>query len=345
MKHVLVTGSSGTIGTRLCERLLREGYHVTGVDRLPNRWNSQVDSLTIVGDLCHEETVGSLPDSPDAVVHLAANARVHNLVLDPLLACENVRSTFAALEFCRRNSIKRFLFASSREVYGNVNGMKRCEDETHVDTCESPYTASKFSGEALASAYERCYGIRCIVTRFSNVYGMYDASDRLIPLFIKRARQNRDLVVYGPNKILDFTHVDDTVEGIYRCIQRFDCLSEKTFNIATGRGTSITAVAEMIKERVGSASPIVLRDNRAGEVVQFVADVSAAREHLGYEPSVTIEEGLSKALAWYPCCEHSDCGLDKEPPTPIVASGKTARLSHRETLGYPPLKGHSGVTL
>jgi len=143
MRHILVTGSSGTIGTRLCERLLCEGYDVTGVDRLPNRWNHQIDSLTVVGDLCHKRTLELLSSSFDLVVHLAANARVYNLVIDPNLAFDNMQCTFQVLEFCRKNSVSRLIFASSREVYGNTENVRRCEDQAHVGLCESPYTASK----------------------------------------------------------------------------------------------------------------------------------------------------------------------------------------------------------
>ncbi len=299
MRKILVTGSSGTIGTRLCERLLRVGYDVTGADRVPNQWNTKINALTVICDLCQEKELERLSSPFDLVIHLAANARIYNLVMNPILAFENMQSTFNVLEFCRRNSIPRLIFASSREVYGNVEGLTRKEDEACVSVCESPYTASKFSGEAMARAYEKCYGMDCVITRFSNVYGMYDLSDRIIPLYIRRAQRDEDLVVFGRDKVLDFTFIDDTVAGITGCIERFKDVAGKAVNIASGRGTRIIQVAEMIKEGLGSASRIVLRDNRTGEVVRFAADITQARNLLGYEPQVGIEEGIARSIAWY----------------------------------------------
>ncbi len=304
MKNILVTGSSGTIGTRLCETLLRDGYRVVGIDRAPNRWRREINALTILGDLCDAKTLENLPSSFDLVVHLAANARVYNLVLDPRLAFENIDSTFRVVDFCRRNAIGRLIFASSREVYGNreLPDTECCEDEACLDSCESPYTASKMSGEALVKAYERCYGVRGVIVRLSNVYGMYDVSDRLVPLFISRARQGKELIIYDRQKTLDFTYVDDAVGGISECIRRFDSLGGMTINIASGRGSCVADVAETIRASLGSASPLVFRDNRTGEVRQFIADLSMARMHLGYEPQIGIEEGLSRAIAWYSRC-------------------------------------------
>ena len=303
MKSVLVTGSSGTIGTRLCERLLRDGYEVVGVDRTPNRWNQTLNALTVVGDVCEQETLNRLPSSFDYVIHLAANARVHDLVIDPSRAFENIHSTFRVLEFCRENAIPRLIFASSREVYGNSDGVARSEEQTHVDCCESAYTASKISGEAMIKAYARCYGISCVTMRFSNVYGMYDVSDRLVPLFIKRARQGKDLIVFGKSKLLDFTYVDDTVAGILACVQRHDQVADMTFNVASGQGTQIVDVAEMVRDALGSTSRVVLRENRTGEISQFVANISAAQKYLDYEPRYSMSEGLERAIAWYARCE------------------------------------------
>jgi UDP-glucose 4-epimerase len=299
MKNILVTGSSGTIGTRLCERLLGAGYRVMGIDKVPNQWSHEIDAVTVIGDLCRPEATRCLSSSFDLVVHLAANARVHDLVRAPTLAFENVLSTFRVAEFCRASAIPRLIFASSREVYGNWADITRNEDEAQIDRCESPYAASKVSGEAMIRAYARCYGVRCVITRFSNVYGMYDTSDRLIPLFLKCAQKGQDLVIYGQHKMLDFTYIDDTVAGICACIRRFDSVADMTINIASGQGTRIADVAESIRRTTGSASKIVFRDNRTGEVYQFVADISLARKCLGYEPQVGIEEGLSRAIAWY----------------------------------------------
>jgi UDP-glucose 4-epimerase len=306
VKNVLVTGSSGTIGTRLCEQLLRDGYDVVGVDKTPNRWNETVNALTVVGDICTPETLNRLSSSFDLVIHLAANARVHDLVLDPDQAFENIHSTFRILEFCREKAIPRLIFASSREVYGNSDGTPRRESQAHLDGCENPYTASKFSGEAMIKAHARCYDISFVNLRFSNVYGMYDLSDRVVPLFIKWTRQGRDLVIYGEDKLLDFTYIDDAIDGILACIRRYNQIAGMTLNVASGQGTQIIEIAEMISKALNSANQVVMRENRTGEITRFVADISAAKKYLDYEPQFSIAEGLARAIDWYSHCEDPD---------------------------------------
>ena len=297
--RILVTGSSGTIGTRLCEKLLEENYAIIGVDLKPNRWNDRINKLTIIGDLRDKETFKNLPKDVDLAVHLAANARVYNLVVDPSLARDNFEILFNTLEFCRRNDIKRFIFASSREVYGNSNQIVHSENEAYVRNCESPYAASKIGGEALVHAYQQCYGINFIIIRFSNVYGMYDDSDRVIPLFIKLAKENRDLVVYGKEKLLDFTYIDDAISGVLKCIENFDQVKNDVFNIASGKAISIVELAQLIRKYMHSKSKIVIKESRTGEVMKFIADISKAKEKLGYEPKTTIDEGIKKSIKWY----------------------------------------------
>ena len=245
-KKILVTGSSGTIGTRLSETLLKEGFDIVGVDKEPNTWNEEVQRKTIILDLRDKERVlRELPKDVDAVVHLAANARVYNLVIDPSLARDNFETVFNVLEFARQNSIKRFMFSSSREVYGNSEKIIHAEDDVHIDYCESPYTASKIGGEALVQSYRQCYGMETIIFRFSNVYGMYDQSDRVIPLFIKLCTEGKDLVVYGKEKLLDYTYIDDCVSGVIAALKEFPSINGQVYNIAYGKGTSIVDVAKL----------------------------------------------------------------------------------------------------
>lgn len=296
---ILITGSSGTIGTRLSEKLLEKGYEVVGVDWKNNKWNKKVDELTIKGDLRDVSTFDKIPSDIDLVVHLAANARVYNLVKDPSLARDNFETTFNVLDFARKNNVKRFIFASSREVYGNSEKIVHQEDEAHVKNCESPYTASKVAGEALVYAYSQCYGIDFVITRFSNVYGMYDDSDRIIPLFISLTKQGKDLVVFGKEKLLDFTYIDDCVAGVLKCIENFSEIKNDVYNIASGKAVSILEVAQFLQETMKSNNKIIIEENRTGEVVRFAADISKAKRVLGYEPQTTITQGVQKAVLWY----------------------------------------------
>jgi len=299
IKKILVTGSSGTIGTRLCEKLLEENYEIVGVDLKSNRWNERLNESTIIGDLRNKQTLENLPKDIDLVIHLAANARVYNLVIDPGLARDNFEILFNTIEFCRKNDIKRFIFASSREVYGNSKQIVHSENDVYVRNCESPYTASKIGGEALVHAYHRCYGINFIIIRFSNVYGMYDDSDRVIPLFIKLTKENKDLVVYDGEKMLDFTYIDDAISGILKCMENFDQVKNDVFNIASGEALSFIEVAQLIQQYMDNKNKIAIKENRTGEVVKFIANISKAKKKLGYEPKTTITGGIEKSIKWY----------------------------------------------
>ncbi len=298
---ILITGSSGTIGSRLCEKLLATNHEVIGVDWVPNKWLPEVQKITTLIDLRDEKATFDQRSaiSADLIVHLAANARVYELVENPDRARDNILTTFNMLEFARKNGIKKFMFASSREGYGNIPVKKYTEDLVRVENCESPYTASKLAGEALVEAYRRCYGIDQITFRFSNVYGMYDDSVRVVPLFIREARQNKPLKVFGGEKCLDFTYIDDAVHGIMQAIERFDTAKNDTYNIAFGEGTKVLDLAKDIMRFLKSSSTIDVGVPRTGEVVRYIADISKAKKVLGYQPKTSFKEGIEKAVEWY----------------------------------------------
>ncbi len=298
---VLVTGSSGTIGTRLCERLLERGDGVWGMDWVENKWQKSVEAITTRIDLRDEKAVEAVnvPDGVETLVHLAANARVYELVEHPERARDNFLTLFNALELARKHNIKRFVFASSRESYGNIRADLYKEDMVRVENCESPYTASKVGGEALVEAYRRCYGIDQITFRFSNVYGMYDDTIRVVPLFIRQARANQPMAVFGKDKCLDFTYIDDTVSGIIAALEKFDTVKNQTYNLAYGEGTTIMHLAERVKEIFKSTSEITAGPARTGEVVRYVADIAKARKAFGYSPQTPFEKGIELAADWY----------------------------------------------
>ncbi|MBI4175706.1 MAG: GDP-mannose 4,6-dehydratase, partial [Candidatus Aenigmarchaeota archaeon] len=206
---------------------------------------------------------------------------------------------FNVLEFCRAAGIKRLMFASSREVYGNTVKIYRNEKDVQLGGCESPYSASKMGGEAFVSAYQKCYGIDYAIIRFSNVYGMYDDSERVVPLFIRLTRQGKDLTVFGKDKMLDFTYIDDAIAGVMKCVEGFEKAKNDVYNISSTRGTSITYLAEAIQKEMKAANKIVVQEPRTGEVIRFIGDITNAKNKLGYEPKVEIGEGIRKSIVWY----------------------------------------------
>ena len=132
IKKILVTGSSGTIGTRLCEKLIEQGFYVRGADKKPNKWNKSIDKITTICDLRYPNNLRKLDKKFELVIHLAANARVYDLVVDPVQARDNFEMLFNTLEYCRKNEVKKIIFSSSREVYGNRNKKIYKEDDALI---------------------------------------------------------------------------------------------------------------------------------------------------------------------------------------------------------------------
>lgn len=306
--HILITGSSGQIGTNLGLRLLDAGHAVFGVDKRINTWTDRI--TTMLQDLSapYRDFAGGIGGVPyprcDLVVHLAANAKVHELVQHPHRAMENIALTFNVLEYCRHNQLP-LIFSSSREVYGDIH--RYITEEQHADFSftESPYSASKVAGEALVYSYARCYGLRYLVFRFSNVYGRYDNDvermERVIPLFIQAMRQGQSVTVYGQEKTLDFTYIDDCVDGIVAGIERLlgGRVANQTINLAHGQGNTLVRMAELIAQTLGVPARIdVEPSKRVGEVTRYIADISKAAELLDYQPRVPLDEGIRRAVAW-----------------------------------------------
>ncbi len=298
--RILLTGSSGMIGTRLYEKLVETGHDIIGVDSQKNPWNSSLNEKTQLIDLLKKTELEKLEGGFELTIHLAANARVYNLVEEPQLALENALTTLNVMEYVRKHNINRYIFASSREVYGNIDYQRAInEDDVKLNECESQYAASKLWGEALTWAYNKLYGINAAIVRFSNVYGMYDHSDRVIPLWIRQAHNNEDLIVYGREKTLDFTYIDDSVKGVLKIIEKLQQTNGQTFNIASGKGEKLLDVAEKITRLMESSSRIIIKENRTGEIMKFTADITKAQNKLGYTPDTGLDEGLRKAITWY----------------------------------------------
>ncbi|MBI21963.1 MAG: nucleoside-diphosphate sugar epimerase [Chloroflexi bacterium] len=299
MSRILVTGSSGSIGTRLCESFLENNIDFIGLDLKKNKWNKEVNNRTVISDLRTYDFARKLPKEVDTVIHLAANSRVNDLILDPSLALENFVTLFNILEYSRKSNVSKFLFSSSREVYGNVSSSNAIESQVDLNLCESPYSASKLGGEALIQSYKKCFNLDFIIFRFSNVYGMYDKSNRVIPVFLELCKLNKKLVVYGKEKILDFVYIDDVIYSILSSIEKFDDVKNDVFNVAYGEGTTLVHLANVIKSETNSETEIIIEENRTGEVMKFVGDISKSNQKLSYSPQVSLEQGIIKAVQWY----------------------------------------------
>lgn len=278
--------------------LLYHGYYVLGIDKKLNKWNENVNNITMIRNLNDKNCFNSLPKDISYVIHLAANAKVYNSVIDPSMAKENIDILYNTLEFCRKTNISNFLFASSREVYGNNLEEKTSEELLDISLCESPYSSSKIAGETLVNSYQKCYSINSIILRLSNVYGMYDDSNRIIPLFIKLAKQNKDLVIFGKSKSLDFTYIDDVVSIIIKLINNFP-KKETTFNISKGESVFLIDLAKKIIKELNSSSKIVIKANRVGEISNYCGDILKANKLINFNPKISIDDGIIRSLEYY----------------------------------------------
>lgn len=306
--RVLITGSSGQIGTNLALRLMNDGHYVFGIDIRPNTWTNEIE--TLLQDLSvpyrnFEQGIGHVvyPPKLDIVVHFAAHAKVHELVQQPDRALENITMTYNVLEFCRHNNLP-IIFSSSREVYGDIH--RYITEESYADFAftESPYSASKISGEALIYSYAQCYGLEYLVFRFSNVYGRYDNDlermSRVIPKFISRISNDQPITIFGKDKVLDFTYVDDCIAGVLRGIDLLlaNAHVNQTINLAFGQGNSLVTMAEYVGQALGKNPDIRIEPSRIGEVTHYVANIGKANTLLGYRPQYSLEEGINRAVKW-----------------------------------------------
>lgn len=300
--RVLITGSSGQIGTNVGLALLERGDEVLGIDKRTNTWTDRIPT-----EICDLSAVkpGMLPVQGDfdVVLHLAAYAKVFELVEHPGRAMENISMCFGVLEYCRRTATP-VIFGSSREVYGDIK--RHITDERQADfvVAESPYSASKIAGEALIYSYAQCYKLPYLVFRFSNVYGRYDCDaermERVIPLFIDRIARGRPITVYGREKVLDFTYVDDCVAGVLSAIDGVAAgrVSRNTINLAYGQGSTLVDVVNLIALALGTEADVTYEPTRSGEVTRYVADIGQARSLLGYNPQTPLTAGIPASIRW-----------------------------------------------
>jgi UDP-glucose 4-epimerase len=298
--RVLITGSSGQIGTNLGLALLAAGHEVHGIDKRANAWTDEVPTEIVdLVDVARTGSVWSPPWQPDCIIHLAAWAKVHQLVLEPT----NVEMSMAALEIARAVDAP-IIFGSSREVYGDIHRHVTDEGTADFVVAESPYSASKIAGEAFFYSYSRCYGIPHLVFRFSNVYGRFDNDEdrmeRVIPLFVRKLAHAEPVVVYGKQKIFDFTYVDDCVRGVMAGIEALvdRKVVNETINLAYGQGSTLFDLINLLRLALGVEPEVSYEPSRPGEIARYVADISKARRLLDYEPEVPLTLGIQLYVEW-----------------------------------------------
>lgn len=322
----LITGGCGFIGRNLIQNLLNEGGHsIRVVDNLSvgsreelalvsGFTESAADVLEfpvlastpvelIVGDILDERLAANVAQDMDIVVHLAANTGVAPSVADPRMDCvTNVLGTFNYLEAARVNSVKRFVFASSGAPAGE------CEPPIHEELPPhpvSPYGASKLAGEGYCSAYYRTFGVETVALRFSNVYGpLSSKKESVVAKFIKKAMAGELLEIYGDGlQTRDFLYIDDLIRAI-RLAGAIPDIGGETFQIAAAKETTVGEIADRLKQIFQDYENskdvcISYLEPRLGDVKRNFADTSKAKERLGWQPQMLLDQGLRMTLAWF----------------------------------------------
>jgi UDP-glucose 4-epimerase len=324
MRRWLVTGGCGFIGRNLISRLLNDpkvivrviddlsvgrreelnALYPIGDERGDNDagWNYQRRLTLVVGDIRNENTAYRVAEGADVVVHLAGNTGVSSSINDPRSDClSNVIGTMNYLEACRRHNISRFVFASSGASIGD------CVPPLHEELAArpvSPYGASKLSGEAYCSAYNRSFGIETVALRFGNCYGPLSShKGSVVAKFIREALTGVPWEIYGGGEqTRDFIFVDDVVEAVLLAA-RTAAIGGEVFQIATSAETTVLELANVLSrilEQRG-ATAVVMRHSapRVGDVLRNYSDTRKAKSMLGWSAQVPLEEGLKRTVDWF----------------------------------------------
>ena len=311
VQTVVVTGAAGFIGSHLCQALLARGKRVIGLDNFNDFYDPAVKRRNVAalsdeprfslmeGDIRDADAVDRVfSPQTDAVVHLAARAGVRPSIEDPLLYQDvNVQGTCVLLEGARRHGVRRFIFGSSSSVYGNNSKVPFCESDP-VDHPISPYAATKKAGELLCHTYHHLFGLNVTCLRFFTVYGARQRPDLAIHKFTRLIEAGEPIPVFGDGTMMrDHTYIDDIIAGVLAAIDR--CRGYAIYNLGESRPVSLSDLISAIERALGRKAIINRLPLQPGDVERTFADVTLARAELGYEPSMDLDEGLRRFVAWF----------------------------------------------
>jgi UDP-glucose 4-epimerase len=301
--RALVTGGAGFIGSNLAAELLRQGREVVVLDNLLSGYRSNVEALPGVefleGDIRDEDALARCMAGVEVVFHLAAAVGNRRSIDDPVLDAEiNVLGTIKVLEAARSAGVRKIVASSSAGIFGELKTLPIRED--HPIEPNSPYGVSKLGAEKLCLAYAHLHGLEAVCLRYFNVYGRnqrYDQYGNVIPIFVFRMLAGEPLTVYGDgDQTRDFVNVDDVVQANIRASEARGVTG--AFNVGSGTRISINDLVRRLGDAAGEMPGVVHAPPRSGDVRDSLADISAARARLGFEPTVGLDEGLPAYLAW-----------------------------------------------
>lgn len=312
----LVTGGAGFIGSNLCEAILKLGYRVRCLDNFTTgRRENLTDFVSsekfelIEGDIRNFDTCLNACEGVTYVLHQAAWGSVPRSIEQPVFYCENnITGTVNMLEAARQQHAKRFVYASSSSVYGDEPNLPKREGRE--GNLLSPYALTKRANEEWAKQYWRHYGLETIGLRYFNVFGKRQdpngAYAAVIPRWIRQLLHGETPVIYGDGKqSRDFTYVENVVQANLRACVASSAASGEVYNIAYGGRVYLSelyhtlAEALEIRDANGAVPEPAFEPERPGDICHSNADISKAREMLGYKPEWDFKAGINEALYWY----------------------------------------------
>ena len=307
--RLLVTGGAGFIGSNYV-RMLLDGSLV-GVSKLiildkltysGNKSNlkglNQSDYEFVQGDICDSDLVSKLTKKVDSVVNFAAESHVDRSIDSSKEFFQtNVIGTHTLLEAARRNNLGSFIQISTDEVYGSIT--EGSWDESFPLLPNSPYAASKASGDLISQAFFRTYGIDVRITRCSNNYGPYQFPEKVIPLFITNLLKNKKVPLYGDGlNVRDWLHVADHCRGIHLVLTKGK--AGDIFNIGGGRELSNIELTRVILSAMGAGEENIEKvTDRLGHDFRYSLNIEKIERDLGYKPEINFDLGISQTIEWY----------------------------------------------
>jgi len=315
---ILVTGGAGFIGSNFIRFLLspenKGSYQVINLDKLTYAGNlenlsdlpSSKDYQFVLGDIGDEKLVDSLvKDGVGAIINFAAESHVDRSIYEPdLFLRTNVMGVQVLLQAARRHRIKKFLQVSTDEVYGSLTFEDPRFRENNPLAPNSPYAASKAAADLLVRSYFKTYGLPALVTRCSNNYGPYQFPEKLIPLLISNALDNQPLPIYGDGlNIRDWIHVEDHCRGLLTVLEKGR--EGEIYNIGGDGERTNLEITEAILRILNKPKDLIRYvTDRPGHDRRYAIDFSKMKVNLGWSPTISLSEGLTRTVRWY--VEHED---------------------------------------
>jgi UDP-glucuronate 4-epimerase len=313
-REILVTGGAGFIGSHFVDRLLVEGHwRVTVIDDFNEFYAPAIKRENIREHLqnpAYRLVEADIRDRValerafadtkfESIVHLAARAGVRPSLAEPLLYTEtNINGTVNLLELAREHDVKQFVFGSSSSVYG-INAKVPFSEEDPIRQPISPYAATKAAGELLCHSYSHLYGIRSVCLRFFTVYGARQRPDLAIHKFAKLISEGRAIPVFGDGTTRrDYTFVDDIIAGVRAAID-YTASDYEVINLGESRTVELRELIALLEKALEREAVIDRQPPQPGDVPQTFADITKARQLLGYNPQTDIEEGITRFIEWF----------------------------------------------